>query len=117
MEELNKVQVAQVKDKLENLLKKIDEEGQKLGKDRTIQRIKEYRSAVQGFLNETVNKMYRLKEETSWSGGRHKLFAQVETVNSKLEELTRAVLEEQKDQIDILEKLGEIRGILVDIYS
>lgn len=117
LEELNKIQTTQIREKLSDLINKIDLEGERLGKDRSVPQLKRYRDLVQAFLREAVNKTYTLREESSWSGGRHKMLTQVETVNKKLEELTNMVLTEQKAQIDILDKVGQIRGILVDLYS
>jgi len=48
--------------------------------------------------------------------GRHKIYALVKKVNAKVEELSRELLKEEKDNIKILENIGNIKGMLLDMY-
>jgi uncharacterized protein YaaR (DUF327 family) len=41
----------------------------------------------------------------------------VETIDEKLEELTQALLNDQKENLDIASSIDEITGLLVDIYK
>lgn len=107
-----------IKEKLENLLKDITEQGKKLSETLNIKDLKRYKELIRGFLNEAVNKMYRLKEEAGWDRrGRHKIYTVIQSVDRELENLTGMMLAEQKDKVAILAKLDEIRGMLLDIYS
>jgi len=49
--------------------------------------------------------------------GRQKAYTLVKTVDEKLESLTEDVRQGQERQLDILEKLDSIRGMLVDLYT
>lgn len=107
-----------IKEKLENLLKDITEQGKKLSETLNIKDLKRYKDLIRGFLNEAVNKMYRLREEAGWDRrGRHKIYTVIKSVDQELENLTEMMLTEQKDKVAILAKLDEIRGMLLDIYS
>jgi uncharacterized protein len=117
-EELKKVQGTQLQNKLENLLKGIEDQGKRLSESQTIKELINYKDMVKRFIGETVKKTYAVKEEASWDRrGRHKVYTTIENINQKLEELTSAVLSQQEDQLKILEKVDEIRGMLVDTYS
>lgn len=118
IEELQKVQGAHLKERLENLIKKIDEQGKKLSESMTMKELKVYKELVRSFLKETVGKSYQAKEDTHMNRrGRHKVYTIVEQVDQKLEELATVVMEQQSGKIDVLAKLDEIKGLLLDTYT
>jgi hypothetical protein len=41
----------------------------------------------------------------------------IQNIDTQIEELTKLVLEEQSDHLDVLGKIDEIKGMLMDIYS
>lgn len=117
-EQLQKIHSNMVKEELDTLLKDIDKQGKALGETLNIRDLKKFKDLIQKFLDYAVNKMYNLKEQQGWDRrGRHKVYTLVESVNNELENLTQMVLSEQKDNINILAKMDQIRGLLVDIYS
>jgi uncharacterized protein YaaR (DUF327 family) len=62
--------------------------------------------------------MLAVQEKTS--GGdilRRKRFTQVKIIDEKLESLVQAVLRNQGKQLDVLEKINEIRGMLIDLIT
>ena len=44
-------------------------------------------------------------------------FITVDIVDQKMEELTEALLNQEKDNIDIASTIDEIQGLIVDIYK
>lgn len=117
-EQLHRVQGELVHKELENLYRDINQQGKLLIKTLNLKDLKKFRDMIQKFLDYAVNKMYHLKEQPGWDRrGRHKIYTSIETVNKELEDLTKMLLSEQKDQISILAKVDEIRGLLVDLYS
>lgn len=117
-DQLNKVQKDMVHEKLESLFTDIEKQGKVLGNTFNIKDLKKYKDLIQKFLDYAVTKMYSLKEQRGWDRrGRHKIYSMVETVNKELESLTDMLLLEQKDNISVLAKIDEIRGMLIDIYS
>lgn len=118
IEELQKVQGAQLKDRLESLIKKIEEQGNKLSESMTVKDLKVYKELVRSFLKETVGKSFQAKEESHLNRrGRHKVYTIVEQVDAKLEELASMVVEQQAGKLDVLAKLDEIKGMLLDTYT
>lgn len=117
-DQLHRVQTDIVQQKLESLFSDIEKQGRQLAETLNIRDLKKYKDMIQKFLDYAVNKMYHLKEQAGWDRrGRRKIYTIVETVNSELENLTGMLLSEQKDQIAVLAKVDEIRGLLIDIYS
>jgi len=117
-DQLNRVHNGVVHEKLESLFNDIGKQGRVLGETLNIKDLKKFKDLIQRFLDYAVNKMYRMREQHGWDRkGRHKIYTLVETVNKEMETLTRMVLTDQKEQIGILAKVDEIRGLLLDIYS
>jgi uncharacterized protein YaaR (DUF327 family) len=106
------------RENLEELLDEVHQSGEKLVQSQSLENIKRYRQAVSGFLKFVVGKMLKLEEQTS--GGnilRRKRFTQVKIVDGKLESLVQAVLGNQGKQLDVLERINEIRGLLIDLIT
>lgn len=101
----------------DNLLKEIDTVSEELKKALTPERFKRYRELVSSFMKEALNQSYTLQEETRWDrSGNRKTFITVKKINETLEELMNALVSEEKKQIDLIAKLDEIRGMLLDLY-
>lgn len=117
-EQLHRVHNEIAHQHLGNLLSDIEKQGRVLGETLNIRDLKKYKDLIQKFLDYAVNKMYQMREQHGWDRrGRHKVYSMVETVNKEMEGLTKMLLSDQKDQIAVLAKVDEIRGLLIDIYS
>lgn len=103
---------------LSDLVDQLDEQGRLLKDSRTLAALKRYRELVQKFLKTAVDEAYGLSEERGFDRkGRRRVFILVRLVNAAVEELTRSVLDQHADPLALLEKLGEIRGLLIDLYT
>ena len=106
------------RDKLKNLLERIDQQAQKLSERLDIAELKRYRSLVTEFIDVSVRHSSEYQKEHTLDGkGRHRIFGVVKKIDSELETLTREVLRGQKDYISVLAKLEDIRGLLVNIIT
>jgi len=104
--------------KLKNLLERIDMQAQRLSERLDIAELKRYRSLVTEFIDVSVRHSSEYTKEHTLDGkGRHRIFGIVKKVDAELEALTREVLRTQKDYINVLSKLEDIRGLLVDIIA
>ncbi|MFZ5944520.1 MAG: YaaR family protein [Bacillota bacterium] len=102
---------------MQRLIDEVDKMAKRLGQSCTLSDLKNYKRAVQSFLKRTLGDAYEAQEQNSWDRmGRQKLFVLVKKVDESLEELSKQVLSQHKDSLDILGKLDEIRGLLVDMY-
>ena len=58
--------------------------------------------------------MYDTKKDISFWQTQY--FVTVETIDAKLDELTSALLGEEKENLDVAATIDEIQGLIVDIY-
>lgn len=117
LDEVQRLEAKQWQEKMERLLEQIDLQAEKIKKNQTVSELYRYRDLVRDFVREATRRMYQRREEGRWDRrGKFRVMSVVAEVDRQLGELTRLVLEDQQDPLAILQKLGEIRGILVDIY-
>lgn len=103
--------------RLNRLMSDIEKQGEHLGKSMDIRELKNYKKLITEFLDEVVNNSLKFSKQSHFDRrGRHKVYALVKKVNSKVEELSREFLKEEKDNIKILESIGSIKGMLFDMY-
>ncbi len=93
-------------------------QGDKLAKHRDIRDMKRYRGLVKDFLNEIINRSHSFSRENFLDRrGRHRVYGIVRLVDEKLDELAQELVKDEKDNLNILSKIGEIRGLLLDIFT
>lgn len=105
-------------ERLHALLSEIRSQGEKLAQTRTVKELYQYKRLIERFIKEAVDFGMELKHSSSWSfSGRMESYTLVERINEELLELTDMVLEEGRNAIDILGKVGEIEGLLINLYT
>jgi len=104
-------------ERLNELKDKIDKQGENLSEMVDVREYDRYRRLIREFLDEVVSNGYAFSKEDSYAarGGRHRYIATVKIVDEKLDELGKAVMSEQADKIEILGRVDEIRGLLLDL--
>ncbi|MCM8824019.1 MAG: YaaR family protein [Candidatus Omnitrophica bacterium] len=108
----------ELRKKLSHLLKDIETQGENLINRRTLEDLEKYKSLVKNFLNTVVKNIYLLKEKVEFGPkGKQNVLVLVENIDKSLEELIKLVLNKETNKLKILEKLGEIKGLLIDLYS
>ena len=102
--------------RLQDLKKKIDEQGDRLSDRVDVKEYEKYRRLIREFMDEIVSNGYTFqKEEAYESRGRRRYIATVRIIDAKLDELGKEVMKEQADQIGILSRIDDIRGLLLDM--
>lgn len=105
-----------LQNKVTQMLNDITLQGKLIAKHMDIREMKKYRGLIKEFLNEIVNRSHKFSRENFLDRrGRHRVYGIVRLVDEKLDELAQALVEDEKNQIDILNKIGEIEGLLLDI--
>lgn len=104
-------------ERIRNLAQAIFEQGEKLGKKVDIRELKKYKQLISTFLEEAVGTSCKFSKESFLDRrGRYRVYASIKKINEEIEELTRQVLSSEKDNIQILQKLDDIRGLIMDIF-
>ena len=80
--------------------------------------MKKYRSLVKEFMNEVVTHSHQFSRENFLDRrGRHRVYGIVRLVDKNLDDLARELVKDEKDNLTILNKVGEIQGLLLDIVA
>jgi len=104
--------------KLTSLMEQITGQGQLLAKKRDIRDMKRYRGLIKEFMNEIISRSHEFTRENYLDRrGRHRVYGIVRLVDETLDELARELVKDEHDHLSILNKIGEIRGILLDIFT
>lgn len=108
----------ELQEKLSNLMKDIEAQGEKIAKHMDIRDMKRYRSLVKEFMNEVAANSHEFSRENFLDRrGRHRVYGIVKEVDKSLDELAKELLKDEKDNLAILNKIDDIRGMLLDIST
>ena len=111
------VEDSELQAKLEGLIGEITEQGKLIGKKKDIRDMKKYRGLIKEFMNEIVNRSHEFSRENFLDRkGRHRVYGIIRVVDSALDELAQELCKEEKDNVAILAKIGEIRGLILDVF-
>ncbi|NLU51990.1 MAG: YaaR family protein [Clostridiaceae bacterium] len=103
-------------EELKKMAQEIEKQGKILSEHIDIYELKKYKKLVMEFLSEAVRSSGRFSKESFVDRrGRHRVFALVKTINEKLEQLTADVLSSEKDNLKILGRIEDIRGLVLDL--
>lgn len=98
-------------------LEEIDDYGRRLIQSPVLANLLRYKRKVRDLLLFLVKESYEVRENSFYDPqGRRRLFVMVETINQKLEELTRDFLDRHNPPLDLVRRLDEIRGLLLDLH-
>lgn len=104
--------------RLNSMMEEITRQGDRLSKKMDVRDMKRYRSLIKDFMNEIVNRSHNFSRENFLDRkGRHRVYGIIRQVDDTLDELARELVKDEKDHIAILNKIGEIRGLLLDIFT
>ena len=105
-------------ERLTAMMEEITRQGDLLGKKRDIKDMKKYRTLIKEFMNEIVNRSHKFSRENFLDRkGRHRVYGIIRRVDETLDELAQELMKDEKDHLAILAKVGEIRGLLLDILT
>ncbi len=114
----SRIQESELQTKLALLMDRIQEEGNQLAKRRDVKDMRHYRSLVKEFMNEIINRSHSFARENFLDRkGRHRVYGIVRLVDENLDQLAQELMKEEKDNLAILAKIGEIRGLLLDLFT
>ncbi|MBO4904377.1 MAG: YaaR family protein [Lachnospiraceae bacterium] len=93
-------------------------QGNKITKHMDVKDMKRYRTLIKEFMNEIVNRSHKFSRENFLDRkGRHRVYGIIRRVDETLDELAQELMKDEKDHLAILAKVGEIRGLLLDILT
>lgn len=110
----NQARERKSQDELKKMADNIKKKGNRLVLTKTYADVKIYKKLIKEYLESVLRYMYDTKKDISFWQTQY--FVTVDTVDEKLEELTNAILGDEKENINVAATIDEIEGLIVDIY-
>ena len=101
-------------EQLNKMIDDIKKRGSRLITTKTYVDVIMYKKMIKEYLESILEFMYQTKKDISFWQTQY--YVTVDTIDNKLEELTQALLSDEKDNINIVAAVDEIQGMIVDIY-
>ena len=102
---------------LEELLDEVHGAGDALKENPSIDLVHAYKKAVRDFIHFVVDRSFAVEQKTS---GRNILkrnaYFRVSVIDKALETLAAEILRNQRDNLEILRRVDEINGMLIDLF-
>ena len=115
---ISNIEEKDLQEKLGSMMEQITELGEKIAKHMDIKDMRKYRELVKGFLNEVVNRSHKFSRENFLDRrGRHRVYGIVKLVDKNLDELAGELVKEEKNHLEIVGRIDDIRGLLLDISA
>ena len=115
---MSKISEEDLQARLTTLMEDITQQGERIAKKKDIKDMRRYRSLIKEFMNEIVSRSHSFSRENFLDRkGRHRVYGIIRLVDQNLDELASELLKEEKDNITILQKIGDIRGLILDIFT
>ena len=115
---VSRIEEQDLQNALANMMEEITRQGDKLAKHRDIKDMKRYRALIKDFLNEVVNRSHAFSRENVLDRkGRHRVYGIIRLIDENLDQLAQELVKDEQDNLAILNKIGEIRGLLLDIFT
>jgi hypothetical protein len=113
---LSKIGEGELQAKLNTMIKEINVQGDKISKHMDIKDMKKYRELIKDFINEVVTHSHKFSRENFLDKrGRHRVYGIVKLIDKNVDDLAQELLKEEKNHLNILGKIDEIKGLLLDL--
>jgi len=115
---ISNIQEQELQSRLNLMMEDITMQGKRLSKHMDVRDMKRHRQLIKNFMNEIVNRSHKFSRENFLDRrGRHRVYGMIKLIDQNLDELAMELIKEEKDNIAILMKIDEIRGILLDLIA
>lgn len=112
------VEGAELQARLQSLMEEITMQGDRLYKRRDVRDMWHYRRLVKDFMNEVVTHSHAFSRENFLDRrGRHRVYGIIRLIDENLDQLAQELMKDEQDNLAILNTIGEIRGLLLDIFT
>lgn len=102
---------------LNEVLEEINEKGRELVDHRTVENLLAYKKMVKDFVEDAVDFGLKVNARRGYGlSGRTKILRTVSAIDERLIELTDIILNQEKRGVSLLKKVGQIEGLLVNIF-
>ncbi|WMJ85373.1 YaaR family protein [Anaerocolumna sp. MB42-C2] len=115
---ISNIEEQELQARLNLMMEDITQQGKRLSKHMDVRDMRRYRQLIKNFMNEIVNRSHKFSRENFLDRrGRHRVYGMIKLIDQNLDELAMELIKEEKDNISILNKIDEIRGMLLDLIA
>jgi uncharacterized protein len=100
---------------LERLLDGVHEAGDRLKENPSVDLVQSYKRAVRDFIHYVIEHSYSLERRESRRKLDQRVYFRVAVIDDSLEKLAAEILRNQRDKLEILRRVDEINGMIVDL--
>lgn len=105
------------REELHQLMDKIKEKGSELVDSKNVELLVNYKKMIKDFVSNAVEFAFEIQERKGFSRmGRTKILKIVSLIDESLVEITNGFLEQERNKINMLSKIGELNGLLTNIF-
>ena len=109
-------QTSRSADELQGQMQQIHLQGDRVVKSMTVRELHRYKQLLKQFLEETVRKGIGLKDTKGWDRrGRGKRYKILDEIDETLVQMGDELLQTEQGRVELLNKIGEIRGLLINL--
>ncbi|WP_044916451.1 YaaR family protein [Butyrivibrio sp. WCE2006] len=114
----SKIEDSTLAERLNIMMQDIVQQGKQISKKNDIRDMQRYRLLIKDFLNEIVTRSHAFSRENFLDRrGRHRVYGIIRLIDENLDDLAQELVKDEKDNINILAKIGQIEGLLLDIFT
>lgn len=112
------IEDAQLQAKIDAMMTDITKQGEYIARHMDIRDLKKYRGLIKDFLNEVVYRSHKFSRDNFLDRrGRHRVYGIIRKIDETLDALAEELMLDEKDHLAILSRIGEIQGLLLDIFT
>lgn len=102
----------------EEFIKRLDKKGKQLSESLSLRSLIEFKDMVQTFLKSTFGQSRKITDNIFWDGrGKSKILSRITEIDKALEDLGKQMLANQLKPLEILIKIDEIKGLIIDLWG
>lgn len=101
-------------EQLKKMIEDINKRGNRLVLTKTYADVMAYKRMIKEYLESVLKFMYDTNKDISFWQTQY--FVTVDTIDEKLEELTKSLLNGEVDNLNMAASIDDIQGLIVDIY-
>lgn len=117
-QQMDDQQRQEYRERVEALFGEIRKDAQNLLFKKNLAQFEAYRQRISVLLGEILHHAYLFESEKVRDGrGRERIYATVSVVDDKMKELGNDLLKENSEQLNLISRMDEIRGLIMDLFS
>jgi uncharacterized protein YaaR (DUF327 family) len=101
---------------IEEMVSDVVEAGNDFVRSPTPDNLKKYKEKIKSVLKYVEKNLYRLSGKYDYNLSQPRLHIIAEQIDEHLEQITNLLMQAEKDTLKMAEKVGEINGIIFDLY-